>query len=173
MIAGTRQRRRLSATLSYDAPHARRRDCCPKATQMIMVTIVRCTCIYSGQSFFLPPQSFRLPLCWSFYDTLYLRSRYSFVHQPFMSVNWPMGIGDFGVFHASEIPFVFYDTFELRGGELSLSAAMATYWTNLAGSGDPNIHPKGNGMFDTLPSAKTSGGYTKQSVSCLWFAYLL
>jgi hypothetical protein len=33
---------------------------------------------------------------------------------------------------------VFYDDFELKGGELDLSARMATYWTNFASSGDPN-----------------------------------
>ena len=37
------------------------------------------------------------------------------------------------------MPFVFGDTFELVGGELNLSVAMATYWTNMASSGDPNI----------------------------------
>ncbi len=48
---------------------------------------------------------------------------YSYDHQPFMSVN--EGFTEMlGAFHGSEVPFVFYDDFELRNGELNLSATM-------------------------------------------------
>lgn len=64
---------------------------------------------------------------------------YDFIHQPAESVNWPTGTGHLGAFHGAEVPFVFGDAFELVGGEMNLSVAMATYWTNMASSGDPNI----------------------------------
>jgi hypothetical protein len=38
----------------------------------------------------------------------------------------------------AEVPFVFYDDFELKGGELQLAEAMAVYWTTFAATGDPN-----------------------------------
>ena len=41
----------------------------------------------------------------------------------------------------AEVPFVFHDEFELVGGELALSATMATFWTNFAATGDPNKGP--------------------------------
>ena len=63
---------------------------------------------------------------------------YDFVHEPARSVNWPTGTQGLGAFHGAEVPFVFGDTFELVGGELSLSQAMSTFWTNMASSGDPN-----------------------------------
>ena len=63
---------------------------------------------------------------------------YNFVHQPAESVNWPTGTRDLGAFHGAEVPFVFFDTFELEGGEVALSSAMSQYWTNMASSGDPN-----------------------------------
>jgi hypothetical protein len=41
--------------------------------------------------------------------------------------------------HATaQVPFVFHDTFELVGGERNLSDQLATYWTNMASSADPN-----------------------------------
>ncbi len=64
---------------------------------------------------------------------------YDFVHQPAESINWPTGTHNLGAFHGAEVPFVFGDTFELVGGEVNLSVAMATYWTNMASSGDPNV----------------------------------
>ena len=68
--------------------------------------------------------------------TVYL---YDFVHGPAVSVNWPSGTHNLGAFHGAEVPFVFGDTFELVGGEVDLSRAMSTYWTNMASSGDPNV----------------------------------
>ena len=63
---------------------------------------------------------------------------YDFRHQPGESVNWPSGTHSLGAFHGAEVPFVFHDDFELIGGEVNLSDTMATYWTNMASSGDPN-----------------------------------
>lgn len=63
---------------------------------------------------------------------------YDFAHQPGESVNWPTGTQNLGAFHGAEVPFVFNDGFELMGGEHNLSESMATYWTNMASSGDPN-----------------------------------
>lgn len=64
---------------------------------------------------------------------------YDFVHQPASSVNWPTGTENLGAFHGSEVPFVYGDTFELVGGELTLSESMSQFWTNMASSGDPNV----------------------------------
>ena len=63
---------------------------------------------------------------------------YDFVHEPAMSLNWPTGTSGLGAFHGAEVPFVFGDTFELVGGEVSLSQTMSQFWTNMASSGDPN-----------------------------------
>eukprot|EP01043_Picozoa_sp_COSAG02_P041980 COSAG02_NODE_3529_length_6610_cov_40.548610_6_plen_334_part_00 len=74
---------------------------------------------------------------------------YNFVHQPGESVNWPTGTEGLGAFHGAEVPFVFHDDFELMGGEVNLSDTMATYWTNMASSGNPNtwsgptVNPEG------------------------------
>ena len=65
---------------------------------------------------------------------------YSYDHPPYESVNWGMPISHsyLGAFHGAEVPFVFYDDFELAGSELKLSAAMAQYWTTFAATGNPN-----------------------------------
>jgi para-nitrobenzyl esterase len=63
---------------------------------------------------------------------------YDFVHQPAVSVNWPTGTENLGAFHGAEVPFVYGDTFELVGGEVTLSQVMSQFWTNMASSGDPN-----------------------------------
>merc|ERR1712127_189855 len=48
---------------------------------------------------------------------------YYFSHTPVESVNsWPTSL--FGAFHGSEVPFVFYDDFELVGDEQPLSKNM-------------------------------------------------
>lgn len=44
-----------------------------------------------------------------------------------------------GAFHGSEVPFVFYDEFELVGDERMLSANMVQYWANFAHAGNPNV----------------------------------
>ena len=46
-----------------------------------------------------------------------------------------------GAFHGAEVPYVFYDSFELVGAERELSATMATFYTNFAATGDPNTKP--------------------------------
>ena len=69
----------------------------------------------------------------------------------------------YGAFHGSEVPWVFYDAFELTGpDERNLSMAMVQYWVNFATSGDPNtpsarqqpavtlpVFPKYNGSDDS------------------------
>jgi len=63
---------------------------------------------------------------------------YYFSHTPVESVNsWPTSL--FGAFHGSEVPFVFYDEFELVGDERMLSANMVQYWANFAHAGNPNV----------------------------------
>ena len=47
---------------------------------------------------------------------------YSYDHTPTYSVNEGHISSHLGAFHGSEVPFVFYDDFELSGGELDLSA---------------------------------------------------
>merc|ERR1719440_867116 len=47
-----------------------------------------------------------------------------------------------GAFHGAEVPFVFGDSFELKGkGEMALSQAMGCYWVNFATTGNPNRGP--------------------------------
>eukprot|EP01052_Picozoa_sp_SAG31_P034254 SAG31_NODE_3977_length_3702_cov_1.536775_2_plen_282_part_00 len=46
---------------------------------------------------------------------------------------------DAGAFHGAEVPFVLFDTFELSGSEIETAATMATFWTNFAATGDPNL----------------------------------
>jgi len=66
---------------------------------------------------------------------------FHFNHTPAISVN-QAGTGDYGAFHGSEVPFVFYDTFELiDADEQQLSAAMVQYWAGFAWNGDPNLPP--------------------------------
>eukprot|EP00912_Choanoflagellata_sp_UC4_P001103 UC4_evm1s682 len=63
---------------------------------------------------------------------------YYFNHTPTVSVNQGETYS-VGAFHGSEVPFVFYDDFELvTPDERNLSQAMVTYWTNLAWTGNPN-----------------------------------
>merc|ERR1719478_986467 len=63
---------------------------------------------------------------------------YYFTHTPIHSMN----MGDLqyeGAFHGAEVPFVWYDSFELTGdGERYLSNAMGCYWINFAATGNPN-----------------------------------
>lgn len=70
---------------------------------------------------------------------------YSFDHAPFESINWPGHMFHLGAFHGAEVPYVFYDSFELVGAEQELSATMATYYTNFAATGDPNTKGRGRG----------------------------
>ena len=84
---------------------------------------------------------------------------YDFVHQPATSVNWPTGTENLGAFHGSEVPFVYGDTFELVGGEITLSESMSQFWTNMASSGDPNTWkgptaPQWKPPLDSLPSRR-------------------
>ena len=66
---------------------------------------------------------------------------YHFNHTPAMSINQrdtPL----YGAFHGSEVPFVFYSTFELaEASERKLSEAMVQYWAGFAWNGDPNVPP--------------------------------
>ena len=66
---------------------------------------------------------------------------YSFDHAPFESINWPRQSFHLGAFHGAEVPYVFYDSFELVGAERELSATMATFYTNFAATGNPNTKP--------------------------------
>ena len=59
-----------------------------------------------------------------------------------MSLNWSVR------FSGAEVPFVFHDEFELVGGELALSSTMATFWTNFAATGDPNMGPDADDAGD-------------------------
>jgi hypothetical protein len=66
---------------------------------------------------------------------------YSFEVTPYFTVNWPpeLWLGGIGAFHGAEVPFALFDTFELTGSEVELGAQMATFWTNFAKTGDPNL----------------------------------
>ena len=61
---------------------------------------------------------------------------YLFDRTPQYSVNEYETV-DWGAFHGSEVPFVFYDPFELRGAELDLSNAISEHWTSFAADGAP------------------------------------
>jgi len=64
-----------------------------------------------------------------------------FDHTPNISVNQP-ATSLWGAFHGSEVPFAWYDVFELaQTDEQQLSAAMVQYWVNFAWNGDPNAPP--------------------------------
>lgn len=64
-----------------------------------------------------------------------------FNHTPTMSIN-QKDTEFFGAFHGSEVPFVYYDTFELvTEGERKLSEAMVQYWAGFAWNSDPNVPP--------------------------------
>lgn len=52
---------------------------------------------------------------------------YSFDHTPYESVNEGHISSHLGAFHGAEVPFVFTDSFELKGGERDLSERMALY----------------------------------------------
>ena len=66
---------------------------------------------------------------------------YYFTHQPNTSVNYDE-LSTLGAFHGAEVPFAFYDAFELATAEeRALSAAMGCYWRNFAHTGDPNRGP--------------------------------
>eukprot|EP01052_Picozoa_sp_SAG31_P003645 SAG31_NODE_143_length_22627_cov_14.541347_2_plen_599_part_00 len=86
---------------------------------------------------------------------------YDFVHQPAVSVNWPTGTNNLGAFHGAEVPFVFGDTFELVGGEITLSKTMSQAWTNMASSGDPNTW-EGPTAPAWIPPDKTEEESTKR-----------
>ena len=66
---------------------------------------------------------------------------FHFNHTPSMSLN-QAHTDQFGAFHGSEVPFVYYATIELEGEqELKLSEAIVQYWAGFAYNGDPNIPP--------------------------------
>lgn len=73
---------------------------------------------------------------------------YFFNHTPFASINQAY-TEDLGAFHGAEVPYVFYDDYELYGtDEKNLSVAMVDLWRNFAYNGDPNL----------LPPRSSSGG---------------
>eukprot|EP00037_Helgoeca_nana_P029744 m.359377 g.359377 ORF g.359377 m.359377 type:complete len:948 (+) comp28043_c1_seq4:744-3587(+) len=74
-----------------------------------------------------------------------------FDHTPKLSVN-QAATDLWGAFHGSEVPFVWYDLFELATEEeRQLSAAMVQYWVNFAWNGDPNTPPPHQDAPPTLP----------------------
>jgi len=75
---------------------------------------------------------------------------YHFSHTPERSINQD-NTQLYGAFHGSEVPFVFYDQFELNAQEQNLSMAMVQYWVNFAWNGDPNIAPPNQANPPTLP----------------------
>ena len=86
---------------------------------------------------------------------------YYFAHTPLYSVNMNVDIR-WGAFHGSEVPFVFYDTFELTGvAEQKLSKAMVQYWANFAATGDPNrggfLSGKKPATWPQITSNKSTG----------------
>eukprot|EP01060_Flectonema_neradi_P025409 TRINITY_DN341_c9_g1_i1.p1 TRINITY_DN341_c9_g1~~TRINITY_DN341_c9_g1_i1.p1 ORF type:complete len:663 (+),score=112.95 TRINITY_DN341_c9_g1_i1:65-1990(+) len=67
---------------------------------------------------------------------------YYFNRTPEISVN-NRNTTEIGAFHGSEVPFVFFDQFELKGSEVELSRNMVEAWATFAKTGNPN--------FDSLP----------------------
>eukprot|EP00038_Savillea_parva_P006981 m.167111 g.167111 ORF g.167111 m.167111 type:complete len:852 (-) comp12780_c0_seq1:171-2726(-) len=75
-----------------------------------------------------------------------------FDHTPNISVN-QAATYLWGAFHGSEVPFVWYDTFELAlADERALSATMVQYWVNFAWTGDPNEPPPEQAHVPALPA---------------------
>eukprot|EP00040_Diaphanoeca_grandis_P000330 m.15121 g.15121 ORF g.15121 m.15121 type:complete len:842 (-) comp10451_c0_seq1:102-2627(-) len=90
---------------------------------------------------------------------------YLFNHTPTMSIN-QADTYLYGAFHGSEVPFVFYDEFELvRSDELLLSEAMVQYWAGFAWNGDPNTPPPN--MVGGLRDLPTFPAYDSQIDSYL------
>ena len=68
----------------------------------------------------------------------HLVHEYLFTATPSFSLNYH-NLSELGAFHGAEVPFAFYDAFELAtAAERALSAAMGCYWRNFAHTGDPN-----------------------------------
>ena len=77
---------------------------------------------------------------------------YYFSHTPNASANQP-DTEQYGAFHGSEVPFVFYDTFELMDeGERALSRRMVQYWINFANTGDVNVPPAAQAQPEAVPA---------------------
>ena len=77
---------------------------------------------------------------------------YYFNHTPATSIN-AFDTYLTGAFHGAEVPFVFYDEFELATTEeRNLSIAMTTYWRNFAYTGDPNNGTLSNDATTTGPN---------------------
>ena len=76
---------------------------------------------------------------------------YFFNHTPFASINQAY-TEDLGAFHGAEVPYVFYDDYELYGAdEKNLSVAMVDLWRNFAYNGDPNLLPPRSSSAGTTP----------------------
>eukprot|EP00755_Sulcionema_specki_P021083 Sspe_Gene.12973::Locus_4441_Transcript_2_3_Confidence_0.333_Length_2096::g.12973::m.12973/K01049/ACHE; acetylcholinesterase len=64
---------------------------------------------------------------------------YYFNHTPAVSIN-NRDTAEIGAFHGSEVPFVWYDDFELvLPSERNLSQAMVGYWNSFAAVGEPSV----------------------------------
>jgi para-nitrobenzyl esterase len=59
---------------------------------------------------------------------------YSFTHLPIQ----PAGTNGWGVFHSSELFYVFHSWWLQPGTDSNVSAAMIAYWSRFAATGDPN-----------------------------------
>jgi para-nitrobenzyl esterase len=59
---------------------------------------------------------------------------YSFTHLPIQ----PLGTNGWGVFHSSELFYVFHSWWLQPGVDSNVSAAMIAYWSRFAATGDPN-----------------------------------
>ena len=101
---------------------------------------------------------------------------YLFDHTPEYSVN-EAKTKDWGAFHGSEVPFVFYDAFELSNtAESALSTSMETLWTSFAETGVPNAAgvpdwgavPK-NAASDDVPTINfaVDKSYSKANITIL------
>eukprot|EP01059_Diplonema_ambulator_P015468 TRINITY_DN2660_c0_g2_i1.p1 TRINITY_DN2660_c0_g2~~TRINITY_DN2660_c0_g2_i1.p1 ORF type:complete len:659 (+),score=188.29 TRINITY_DN2660_c0_g2_i1:43-1977(+) len=65
---------------------------------------------------------------------------YYFNHTPSVSINND-NPGAYGAFHGAEVPWVWYDDFELDPNEQVLSRNMVAYWASFAHHGNPNTAP--------------------------------